>query len=188
MIRIVHCASTGQITEQGFAGDVANSRARRHEQAQAIAGAIEHLEPGKAHHDHVAGLHIAQREGEEVFAFGLNQRRPPTRGFLFAVDLFGRLPVLHLRPDDPAVNMQLAAIDRGSSRQGKGVGASQWPVGVLMMNLIEFDAGYGVAQTEGPIVADIAFRDDLAGLRAGGGDVVLLALGVDAVGKLFEGK
>ena len=57
-----------------------------------------------------------------------------------------------------------------------------------MMNLIEFDAGYGVAQTEGPIVADIAFRDDLAGLRAGGGDVVLLALGVDAVGKLFEGK
>jgi len=124
-----------------YSGDVAHAGTRRHHEAQPVAQAIEHLEPGKAHHDHIVGLHIAQREREEILAFGLHERRAPSRGLLLPKNLPCRFLLFDPRPDDAPVDMQLAAIHRRARGQGKRVRAIQRPAGVLMIDLIEFDAG-----------------------------------------------
>ena len=129
---------------------------------------------GESDHHHVAGLEIAEGEGEEVLPLHLDERGAPARRLLFAGDFAGARLLLDLGADDAAIDVHFAAIHRRAGGQRKAVEAIHRLRGVLVKDLIDLDTQQIAADVEPAL--DAFEREGHAGLlqpgdqsEAGGG-------------------
>src|SRR5262249_49017882 len=93
-------------SQEWFARDVANSRTEWHFNGSGFAEGPKRLKIFQLNHNEVIWLHIAQRQREQVLAFGLYQRSPEPGGFLFRGELPRLFAFAHLGANDSAVDVR----------------------------------------------------------------------------------
>ena len=115
-----------------LAGDVSHAGIEGNLQGQFVFPCVEFLEIGEADNDNVIGLHIAERQREEIPSLHFDQCRAMALCSLPPCDSAGILLLHDLRANSAVVDDHLAPVDSGlrgkreMSRSHQAAGLADW--------------------------------------------------------------
>ena len=141
LVGVIHRARSPIRPEQRFAGNVANTGCEGHPNRPPFCIALDFLKIGETDHDQIAGLHIAEGQGEQIVPFHSYQRRPETFCFPFAKKPGGILSLLDFCNPRLPVHMELTPPNSSVAGQRKCVNAIQRLNIILMKNLVDLYGG-----------------------------------------------
>ena len=119
LIRVVRRAPPGIRTEQRLTGDVSHSRIEGDLQGQFVLPCVEFLKIREPNNDNIIGLHIAERQCEEIPSLHFDQCRAMTLCSLLPCDSAGILLLHNLGANSAVVDDHLAPVDSSFRRKRK---------------------------------------------------------------------